>query len=106
MSFFFAVLVTLSAHRRILHLNPQISCLLTVGYILLQFEEANKRALGNKKLEYKDQQEVIEKLEKRTAKLHRDLQYCLKELGVWCAYKVLIVIFDLTEPNYTSMVIS
>lgn len=43
---------------------------------------------ANVKVGFKDQAELIEKLTIRIKKHHRDLQFCLEELGLWCAYKV------------------
>jgi hypothetical protein len=45
-------------------------------------------SLANVKVGFKDQAELIDKLTDRIKKLHRDLQFCLEELGLWCAYKV------------------
>jgi len=45
-------------------------------------------ALTNLKVGFKDQAELIEKLKDKIHKFHRDLQFCLEELGLWCAYKV------------------
>lgn len=45
-------------------------------------------SLANVNVGFKDQAELIDKLTDRIKKLHRDLQFCLEELGLWCAYKV------------------
>lgn len=68
-------------------------------YSYFQYEEANELALGNNKIKFHDQEELIDKLRKKSEKFHRDLQYCLDHLGLWCAYKVcegiLLPILDL-----------
>jgi len=55
--------------------------------LLRKYEEANELALGNHKIKFHDQEELIDKLRKKSEKFHRDLQYCLDHLGLWCAYK-------------------
>lgn len=45
-------------------------------------------SLTNLKVGFKDQADLIDRLKEKINKFHRDLQFCLEELGLWCAYKV------------------
>ncbi|KAG0553607.1 hypothetical protein KC19_12G024900 [Ceratodon purpureus] len=59
----------------------------TMEALLAKYEKANMETLASMKVGFKDHAELIDKLTEKIKKLHRDLQFCLEELGLWCAYK-------------------
>jgi hypothetical protein len=58
---------------------------------LVQYQDPKMLPMGDIDDGFKDKEELVKTFCKKIAKLHRDLHYCLEQLGFWCTYKV---------PNY------
>lgn len=61
--------------------------------LIIKFEKAHTDAVASVQAEFKDQTEFIYKLKERANRFHRDVQFCLEELGLWCASKAAEYLF-------------